>query len=44
MMTKFLRGQIWKQVWILEARGPFLESPSNFSGPKASRKEEKLIV
>ena len=25
----------WKRVWILEARGPFLESPDNFSGRKA---------
>ena len=23
-MTKFLRGRVWKRVWILEARDPFL--------------------
>ena len=23
-----------KRVWFLEARGPFLECPGNFSGPK----------
>ena len=28
--------QVWKREWVLEARGPFLESPANFSGPKSN--------
>ena len=34
MMSLFIRGLVWKQVWILEARGLFLNSPSNVSGPE----------